>query len=92
MSFWGPAPKSSAENNIPQKSLDTSPLKWIMGIKEILQVVADSLKVSSHKNYLEIVRYLIPVKILNFWVIEVKSLFSLVNIFLTYEKKQQQVK
>ena len=86
MSFWTPAQKSLAKNRIHKKSLDTPRLRGIMGTKDILQVLVDFMKVSSHKHYLEIVnsqysRDLMPAEIFNFGVIKTKSLFSLVNIF-----------
>ena len=55
MSFWTPAQKSLAKNRIHKRSLDTPLLKGIMGTKDILQVLVDFMKVSSHKNYLEVV-------------------------------------
>ena len=71
MSFWVPAPRFPAENGIPKKLLDTSLLKRIMRIKEIMKVLFDFMKAIYRKNYLglvnsEALRDLIPVKILNF--------------------------
>ena len=87
MSFWVPAPKFPAENGIPKKLLDTSLLKRIMGIKEITKVLFDFMKAISCKNYLglvnsEILRDLILLKILNFWVTDINFMFSIVNTFL----------
>ena len=71
MFFWVPAPRFPAENGIPKKLLDTSLRKRIMGIKEIMKVLFDFIKAISCKNYLglidsEVLRDLIPVKILDF--------------------------
>ena len=61
-------------------------MKGINEIQKILQVLIDSMKISYHKSYEETVNSqnsqdLVPVKIVNFSVTEIKSLFCLINSF-----------
>ena len=97
MSFWAIAPEPPAEKGIPKKSHCSKGLWKLRKFcifcwfheSEFPKKFFGNCQFTNTTSYQ---RFDIPVKILNFWVADIKFLFTLVNSFVKTEKIQQQLK